>query len=200
MQARAKPEGNGTLESQPDVNNRWPSVVDGSVVARARTGDLDAFTQLLKENDGVMRSVGWRILGNRDALDDALQDAYLKAFSRLGDLRSNEGFRSWLYRTVETTCLDMVRRESLRRHENVESLYGVQSLTDDPAQLAVDRQRLHETLDRLRPEHREVLVLSIAVGMSHQEIATYLNIAVGTIGSRLNRAHIAVESLQQEAI
>lgn len=197
---RAKPEGNGTLESEPGENKRWPSVVDGSVVARARAGDLDAFTQLLKDNDRVMRSVGWRILGNRDALEDALQDAYIKAFSRLGDLRSNEGFRSWLYRTVETTCLDIVRRESRRRHENVESLHGVQSLNDDPAELVVDRERLHEILDRLRPEHREVLVLSIAVGMSHQEIATYLNVAVGTVGSRLNRAHIAVEGLQQEAL
>ncbi len=185
--------------SQEPVSDRgqWPSQADGAEVERARNGDLDAFTALLKKNDAVMRSAGWRILGNQDALDDALQDAYLKAFRKLGSLRSNDGFRSWLYRTVETTCLDMVRRESLRRHDNVEELRGLPSIVTDPGDIAADRQELYKLLDQLAPEHREVFVLSAGVGMSHQEIAEYLSIAVGTVGSRLSRARRAVENLHE---
>ncbi|MQA17780.1 MAG: sigma-70 family RNA polymerase sigma factor, partial [Pseudonocardiaceae bacterium] len=80
------------------------------LVARARDGDVDAFYSLIIRNDRGLRGLAFRLLGDRDAMDDALQESYLKAFRALPRFSGDAAFKSWLYRIVYNTCLDELRR------------------------------------------------------------------------------------------
>lgn len=173
-------------------------VLDEVLTTRSRSGDLKAFTALLQRYDNMMQSVAWRLLGDRDAMDDALQDAYLKAYRQLDNLKDDRSFASWLYRIVETTCIDTLRREIRRRHEDIDDYDELAAAGPDPSELAVQRGKLSSFLELLSAEQREVVVLVLGVGLSHNEVAEMLDIAPGTVGSRLNRARsFLVEETQR---
>jgi len=67
---------------------------------QARDGDHRAFAALLRDEDHGCRALAYRILRDRDAMDDALQDASLKAWRRLDSFHGDSGFGTWLYRIV----------------------------------------------------------------------------------------------------
>ena len=86
------------------------SVVDGprrDVVARARRGDVLAFEALIQRYRPInSRSLAYRLLGDRDRMDDAMQEAYLKAFRALRGFAGNAPFGAWLFRIVYNACMD----------------------------------------------------------------------------------------------
>jgi RNA polymerase sigma factor (sigma-70 family) len=93
------------IKQEPDV-----AVDERELVARATDGDVDAFYSLISRHDHGLRGLAYRLLGDRDAMDDALQESYLKAFRALPGFSGDSTFKSWLYRIVYNTCLDELRR------------------------------------------------------------------------------------------
>src|SRR5687767_7002230 len=83
---------------------------DTELVEVARSGDHVAFAQLLRRHDERMRSLAYKILTDRDRMDDALQEAYLKAFRGLHKFKPGRDFGTWLYRITYNACIDEIRR------------------------------------------------------------------------------------------
>ncbi len=156
---------------------------------RARGGDQRAFGSLLRAEDGGCRALAYRILRDRDAMDDALQDAYLKAWRKLDGFRGESGFGSWLYRIVYTTCLDHVRRR--RPTEPLDDRLPP-SPSAGPAAAAEARVTLDRALAELSVEHRAMLVLIDGIGLPYAEAAEVLGLKEGTVASRLHHARIAM--------
>jgi len=77
---------------------------------KARGGDQHAFSLLLRQHDERMRALAWKLLGDRDRMDDALQEAYVKAWRSLGGFREDADFGTWLYRITYNACMDELRR------------------------------------------------------------------------------------------
>jgi RNA polymerase sigma-70 factor (ECF subfamily) len=132
-------------------------------------------------------------------MDDALQDAYLKAYLALSTLRSDAAFSTWLYRIVYTTCIDHIRRRNRRRE------VGLHAVPDQPDQLdtaeAVEQHELVSgALASLKPDHRTTILLIDQDGLSYDEAAEVMDISTGTAASRLNRARAAFKAAldQQE--
>src|SRR5919198_1654790 len=103
------------------------------------TLDDDDFAALVAEHDRDLRRLAFRVLGDRHAMDDALQDAYVKAFRSLPRFRGESSPRTWLYRIVYNACVDHVRRE--RPHAGL----------DDPAAVVPDPGDLVAGLAALPP-------------------------------------------------
>src|SRR5690606_27023668 len=76
----------------------------------ARAGDRTAFDLLLRRHDDRMRGLAYRLLADRDRMDDALQEAYLKAYRNLHRFRAGSDFGTWLYRITYNACIDELRR------------------------------------------------------------------------------------------
>ena len=91
----------GTGPSASRAVDRSPDVL----VAAARRGDGEAFMALLDTHDRMLRSLAFRILGDRDQMDDVLQDVALKAFTALPKFRGDASVATWLYRITYTSCL-----------------------------------------------------------------------------------------------
>jgi RNA polymerase sigma-70 factor (ECF subfamily) len=165
---------------------------DTVLVDRSRAGDLDAFAALVERHQDVVRRVAARVVGRDDA-DDVSQDAFLRAFHRLGRFRAEGAFRSWLLQITYNTALTSLER---RRPAAPDADDGRQAPAETdrqrmPAEQLEDaerRARLELKLRSLRPAHRAVLVLRDVEGLSYDEIAAVTATPLGSVKGRLHRA------------
>jgi RNA polymerase sigma-70 factor, ECF subfamily len=163
---------------------------DAELVQRATRGELGAFERLVDRHRPVVIRVAARIVGSDEA-EDVSQDAFLRAFHRLDRFRGDAPFRSWLLRITHNAALDHLRR---RRAEPVDP----DTLDEDEPSTArppADRLEVRERIERLErklhglnPQHRVVLVLRDAEGLTYEEIADITDTPLGSVKARLHRA------------
>ena len=163
---------------------------DTELVQRATRGELTAFEHLVDRHRPVVIRVAARIVGSDEA-EDVSQDAFLRAFHRLDHFRGDAPFRSWLLRITHNAALDHLGR---RRAEPVdpETLdSGEPSTARPPADRLEVRERIERLERKLRgltPQHRVVLVLRDAEGLTYEEIADITDTPLGSVKARLHRA------------
>ena len=178
---------------------RHSGEVAPDVLQRARAGDRHAFTEVVRHYDHRLRALAYRLLGDRTAMDDALQEAYVKAFRALPGFRGDAGVGTWLYQITYRACIDLQRRES--RHQvdtNDWSSSDAAAPTTDPAATAASRADLQRALAGLPADQRAVVLLVDAEGLDYEAAAAVLGVAPGTIGSRLSRARAALRAALAE--
>jgi RNA polymerase sigma factor (sigma-70 family) len=162
---------------------------DAALVDAAREGDLDAFTALLERYRTPALRVAYGIAGNE--AEDAVQEAFVKAYRKLGDFRADAAFRPWLFTIVANEARN--RRRSLVRRGNLEMRVRAQPRFDaanvaDTVARHDERQRLLDVVAQLPERHREIIALRFLAGLSETETAEILAAPVGTVKSRLSRA------------
>jgi len=163
--------------------------VEARLLARARTGDLDAFVQLIGLHDRPLRALAYRLLEDPHQMDDALQEAYLKAFRSLRGFEGRSAFASWMHRIVYNVCMDQLRQRSSRNGRV--SLGVAEEVPDpmpDPGEVAAQRVDLAAALAALPPKMRAAVLMVDAEGMDYQTVADVLGVPVGTVRSRLSQA------------
>lgn len=160
--------------------------IDHAVVERARRGDQHAFALIVRHYDAGLRALAYRILGDRDRMDDALQEAYVRAFRALPRFRGDSGLGTWLYRIAYNSCVD-----ELKRAHNVVPLESIHERTDpraDVSETVGAQSDLAEALESLSPHDRAAVLLVDAQGFDYRSAAEILGVPEGTVASRLNRA------------
>jgi RNA polymerase sigma-70 factor (ECF subfamily) len=160
-----------------------------ALLRAAQAGDHRAFIELVRRDDRGFRALAFRLLHDRDAIEDVLQDAYVKAFVALPRFRGDANVRTWLYRIVYNACLDELRRRPERHDEP-----GVE-LVDwaaDPSDVVPERTRLAAALAALAPAERTVVLLVDAEGLTYEDAARVAGVPAGTVASRLSRARSAL--------
>ena len=167
--------------------------VDALVLARARRGDHRAFAQIVDHYDHRLRALAFRLLGDRDRMDDVLQEAYVKAFRSMPRFKGDSALGTWLYRIVYNACIDDLR--SRKETVPLDEHFEVADRRPDPADIAVGRGDLAAALDTLPPDQKAAVLLVDAYGLDYAEAASALGVATGTIGSRLNRARATLRTL-----
>ena len=164
-----------------------------ALVERAQRGDRDAYEALVRDASRRLFLVASRILRDRDAADDAVQQTLVAIWRDLGSLRDPDRFDAWAYRIVVRQCRAESRR--LRRMGiTVVDLSGpMVEARDGFAGIAL-RDELGRAFEHLSLDHRTVVVFHHVVGLTLGEIAEILDIPYGTVGSRL---HHAMRALRQ---
>jgi RNA polymerase sigma-70 factor, ECF subfamily len=189
------------------------SVAQGGEVApevlrRAKAGDAAAFTAVVRHYDPRLRALAFRLVGDRTAMDDALQEAYVKAFRALPAFRENAGLGTWLYQITYRACVDLLRREgrhqtSFARPRARDDGPGAPEPTAtgaaaDPATTAARRTDLQRALAALPVDQRAAVLLVDAEGLDYDAAGEVLGVAPGTIASRLSRARAALRTALAE--
>jgi RNA polymerase sigma-70 factor (ECF subfamily) len=167
---------------------------DVELAIRAVACDELAFVEIIRRYDADLRRLAFRLLGERDAMDDVLQEAYLKAFASIHRFRGQASLRTWLYRIVYNVCLDQLRRR--RRHPVSPLAADASGESGEQADL---RLSLAEALAALVPEERAAVLLVDAEGLSYEEAAAVIGVPAGTIASRLSRARAALRRALRES-
>jgi RNA polymerase sigma-70 factor (ECF subfamily) len=159
----------------------------------AVAGDNIAFIEIVRRYDCELRRLAFRLLGDRDAMDDVLQEDYLKAFASIHRFRGHASPRTWLYRIVYNACLDQLRQRRRRSaSENVDTA------ARDPSPQMDLRLALADALAALAPEERAAVLLIDAEGLRYDEAAAVIGVPAGTIASRLSRARAALRRALRE--
>jgi len=169
--------------------------LDRSLIDRARNGDLDAFEAIVRARMDAVYRLTNAILGDEADARDAAQETFVLAWRELPRLRDSEKFEAWLQRIAVNAARMTLRARGRRRvreipSSQVDALAG-HVATDDPA--GADAARLGAALERLDVDQRAILVLHHLDGRPLAELATILDIPVGTAKSRLFAARRALE-------
>lgn len=169
----------------------------------ARAGDADAFDCLVQAHYRSVYNTAYRMLRKPSAASDATQATFVRVWEALSSFRGDASFSTWIYRITMNVCLDELRRRkkeplSLTEEDDDGGPAGerdMPDLSDEPASSAEQRELqelVHEAIGRLSEDFRAVIVLYDLQGLSYQEISDALEIPLGTVKSRLNRARKAL--------
>jgi len=161
------------------------------LVERARCKDAQAFAALIRLHERVALSVAFGVMGDATAAGDVVQDAFVRAWDRLNDLREPERFATWLCGIVRNLAVDYLRRrkpaESLGDHKSPVA----EKWTHDPLTELDQRERcqgIHAAVMSLDEISRPVVVLRYYEGMASREIAHLLELTPAAVDMRLSRA------------
>jgi RNA polymerase sigma-70 factor, ECF subfamily len=172
------------------------------LVARAKAGDTDAFSELVRHYDSRVFRMAKQITQNDDDAEDVLQETFLKAYTHLDDFQGNSKFYTWLVRIAVNEALMKLRKrrsdktvpldepidtgedEMIREiavwGENPEDTYSRDELV----------QILEQAVQSLKPAYRTVFVLRDIEGLSIEETAEALGLSISAVKSRLLRARL----------
>jgi len=179
-----------------------------SLVRSAAAGDADALNRLLMRAQEVAWRFSTTVCGHAGDAEDAMQEALIKTYRYVGQIREPAAFRPWLYRTVRNACL-MGRRKKVGEPARLQSLDevlpGQDDLTrpeapdpgKDPEQLADNtrlRRRLRTAVARLPGPYRAVVFLREMEGLSTREVAHVLGISEDNVKTRLHRARLQLQA------
>lgn len=160
----------------------------------AERGDAAAFAELIVQFERTALAVAYSVLRDGDLAADAVQDSFLRAWQRLGDLREPERFGPWLCGIVRNQARDAQRRHG--RELRARAVVPVAaSRADDPAIEIEDREmegRLMAALDQLDELSRAAIILRYYEGLSTKQIGELLGKAPAAIDMRLTRARQAL--------
>lgn len=181
---------------------------DKELVERTRSGDRDAYRQLVEKYQQRAFAIAFEMLRNREDAEDVVQESFVKAYLSLADYRGDASFYTWLYRIVYNMTIDFKRKiarrggpalefDEVKSVEQGEGLLQELHRRDGPEEMAVRKeqaQHIQKVLSEISDEHRTVVVLREIDGMNYDQIAKVLGISKGTVMSRL---HYARKRLQQ---
>ena len=170
---------------------------DAELIQRILEGDQDAFTPLVNKYQKGVHALAWRKIGDFHIAQEITQDAFLKAYQKLGTLKSYELFGGWLYVIASNLCLDYLRKnpppeQSLEVTDVSEvnqvsySRYiaGKQTAEADEAR----REVVKKLLQKLPESERTVMTLHYLGEMTIKTISEFLGVSPNTVKSRLSRA------------
>ncbi len=159
-----------------------------ATIERAKAGDPAAQRELYETNVDRIYRLAFRLAGDEDVARDFTQEAFIRAFQRLGDFRGDSAFSTWLHTIAVSVALNGLRKvKRLRTRETV--LEDAESLGHVPRRADPDlRDRLYRAIDALPEGYRTVFVLHDVEGYTHEEIGQMMGIQSGTSKAQLFRA------------
>jgi len=178
---------------------------DIELIKRSQGGDRAAYGEIVLRYQDRIYNLCARLLRHSSEAEDMAQVTFLKAYRNLENFQPHAALYTWLYRIAVNTCIDHQRRpffESIFRR----SATGEEFVLDHPSSASSPEKNLEnrqlqvalgKALGELSPKLRTVIVLKEIEGLSYEEIATTLEISMGTVKSRISRARDVLQNLLQ---
>jgi RNA polymerase sigma-70 factor (ECF subfamily) len=180
---------------------------DAELAAQALAGSQAAFQSLVERYAAPAVNLAARLVQDPALAEDLAQEAFARAFARLDTYDPQRRFSSWLFQVVHNVAVDHLRRRRLNTVSlDVPGRPEGPALASDPAASpAAHAERVElervvgAALLRVRPEHREALVLFYQEGLTHAEIAAVIGAPVGTVKTFLHRGRAELAALLSAA-
>jgi RNA polymerase sigma-70 factor (ECF subfamily) len=193
----------------------YASADNKALVKAAQKGDMEAFEELVARHRDKIYARAFSMMRNEEEAIDLSQEAWIKAWQRLGQFQGEASFVTWMTRIVINLCLDQLRKQKRMRAESIEQLDeesgGVERqmpvVTPNPTERLERselRQRIDKALSQLSVEHRTSLIMHEFEELEYKEIAKRMGCSIGTVMSRLFYARrkmaVLLAGLKREAL
>jgi len=173
-------------------------MTDRVIIQRVLEGDVEAFSRLVDLHYPRCARIAVRILGNREDAEEAIQDAFLRAFKALGDYEDRERFSSWLTRILVNQCRTVLartkRRDALFAELDPRRLDFIVAAEPDEGTWV----ELEHVLGRLPAEQREAIVLKYADDLTYEEMSRITGAGESALKMRVQRAFARLRAMLQE--
>ena len=184
------------------VSTRESDPGERKLLEQAQNGDQKAYGLLIRQNQKKLFRFVYGILGNFDATEDIVQDAFIKGWESIKTFRPGYAFYPWISTIARNLTYNWIHREE--RKESLEKLqekgYDPESADLGPFEKLLDKEaskKLYQAVLGLPIEFRTVFVMRQFEQMSYEDIASFLKIPPGTVDSRLHRARkLLMEALK----
>lgn len=167
------------------------------LVRKSKEGDVEAFEELIRSYEKRIYNIAFRMAGDRDDAFDIAQEVCIRIFRSIGKFKGNSSFSTWVYRITSNVCIDEMRK----RRSNVIPLAVASDDGEYEIPIADEGKLPDEILEsreisdavrscilELEPEYRMIIILRDINGYTYDEISKVLDVNMGTVKSRLNRA------------
>jgi len=188
----------------PQQKKQRPVDESDQLTKRAKSGDRNAFNQLVTMYQERLYYTVIRIVLNHDDARDVVQESFLKAYRYLDSFIIGNKFYTWLYRIAINSAINVLQQRRFKEESldvmNEETGFDPMDETNLEEQYIRFEMlnRVKKALDALPPEMRAVFALRVYEGMSYQEITETLHISMGSVMSRLHRARNIIKGLLVE--
>ncbi|MGH7530845.1 MAG: RNA polymerase sigma factor [Gemmatimonadales bacterium] len=168
---------------------------DGVVVRAVLGGDTERYTELVDKYRDRYARYAARMLGSVDAAEDAVQDAFVRAYDQLAQCQEPDKFAGWFFLILRNRCYAEQRKAKERVPLEAADAVAAADRTDGKVENAERRRALQHALLALTPEQREVFVLKHVEELSYGEIAERLGTSVPSLKMRMHRAYDRLREL-----
>ena len=169
---------------------------EATLVARCRSGDMDAFESIYRRHSRAMYNLAFRMVGNAAEAEDLLQEIFLQAYNKLPGFEGRAAFGTWLYRLAVNRCLDHLRSAAAQKQSMTRSLDEPAGLSPSaPAESTSARLDLENAIVQLPQSYRAAFLLFDVEGFGHREVADILGVAEGTSKSLVHKARLKLREL-----
>ena len=181
-------------------NNSASANEDQAYVEKAKAGNQEAFSKLMDKYKDSIFYMTLKMIHNRDDAEDLTLESFGKAFNKIKKYDNKYAFSTWLFKIATNNCIDFIRKKRLETHSIDEPIktekgsintINVESETLNPEQKVMKEQRVisvRSAVKKLKPKYRHMIELRYYEELSYEEIATELNIPLGTVKAQLFRA------------
>ena len=172
---------------------------DAAIVARVLAGDSAAYATLVTRYRAQFTRYAVRMLGTREDAEEALQDAFVRAYRSLARCDDPARFGSWLFRILANRCRTTGSRRGRREKTFVRDEVALLDASHDhPAERAAWREEIQRALLKLEPEQREAFLLKHVEEMGYEDMAELTGVGVSALKMRVKRACERLRATLQE--
>lgn len=173
--------------------------VDTPLIAKALAGDEDAYAKIMERYNGQLYHLMYKMVRRREEAEDLVQEAFIKAFRALASFNDEFAFSTWLYKIAVNNCIDHLRKKRLQVYSydkpiaakdgELQREYPDKEETPDKELLSSEKsQIITAAIYELPEKYKTAIVLRHREELSYEEIATKLNLPLGTVKARIFRA------------
>ena len=190
-----------TMQTYSEIGNteELDLTKEREIVLRCQNGDADAMGTLITQYQQWVYNIAYGILGHHQDAEDVAQDAFVSAWENIGNFQFRSRFSTWLYRIVKNKCLNHIDQYQRRKTDPTEiddsqPWVPLDTVTPEAEALRTEEKEIvHAALAKLKPSHREILVLRELQDLSYEEIAEIVGCTLGRVKSRLHEARKALK-------
>ncbi len=186
-------------------------IEDRKLIKEALAGNQESYSRLMEKYRGAISHLIYRMIGSQDMVEDLTQEAFIKAFNALASFNEEYAFSTWLYKIATNNCIDYLRKKKLQTlsiHKPIASKDGEHMmeipdsryLPDKPLVSSQQTMNITQAIENLPEKYRRVIVMRHQQEMSYEEIASELNLPLGTVKAHIFRAREMLYRMLKETM
>lgn len=180
---------------------------DAVLIRQCQSGDRSAFDSLVRMYEVKAFQYAMRLTRDGDLAADIVSEAFVRVYNSIGNFRGQSAFGTWLYRILTNCYLDNRKRDKSRFNTSLEGTFQLETGEverqfqddapgpDEEAERSARETAIQEALAQMPEYQKAMLIMYHVESLSYEDIAEALDLPLGTVKSRLNRARIALRDL-----
>lgn len=184
-----------------------PQIDDNTLITRAAAGDPHAFDTLIRRHEARAYQYAYRLTRNPEIAADVVAETFVRVHHALPNFKGQSSFSTWLYRILTNCFLDMKKKDRNKPTTSLDSTINtgdgeMERQIEDPHGTPQDdmekserEERIEEAVSMLPPYQRAMITMYHGENLSYEDIAAALDLPIGTVKSRLNRARLSLRDL-----